>query len=159
MAQDNLARMIKLAEEFFEVKNDPTQIAVTQDVMTRLRQIHASTITEERDADGPIAWILVIPTSTAIMELFLKQAINERELLEKTEVGAPYEAIYLCSALVLPEHRGKGLARRMTIKAIGEIMREHRISCLFVWPFSEEGKNLAEAVSKEIGLPLFVRSD
>lgn len=42
MPQENLVRMIHLAEEFFDVRNDPTQISIDRKVMTRLRKIHPS---------------------------------------------------------------------------------------------------------------------
>ena len=154
VAIDNLQRMIQLADEFFEVKHDPDQIAVTENVMVRLRSIHPSTMSEARDENGPISWILVIPTTSEVMESFLAGKLNERELLEKTPAGSTYTAIYLCSALVLPEFRGKGIARKLTIDAVQSIMRDHPIKALFSWPFSVAGEKLARSIAEEIGLPI-----
>lgn len=159
MPQENLVRMIHLAEEFFDVRNDPTQISIDRKVMTRLRKIHPSTITEKSTKKGPIAWILVIPTTKSLMRQFIKKQINERELLEKTPFRVKYDTIYLCSALVLPEHRGKGLAKSLLLKAVKSIQRKHPINSLFYWSFSIEGKKLARSVAKEIGLPLYRRTD
>ncbi|MCX6134403.1 MAG: hypothetical protein NTU47_11375 [Ignavibacteriales bacterium] len=158
MGLDNLQRMILLAEEFFETKNDPGQISVTEEVMSTLRKIHPSTLAEKRNDDGPIAWILVLPTTLRLMKEFIAEQINERELLEKTPVGAKYEAVYLCSALVLPEHRGKGLARGLTIQAVKSIQNDHPIQYLFCWPFSNEGKKLADSVAGLLGLSLRSRT-
>ena len=47
----NFDRMIQLADEFFQTKNDPSQISVTEDVMERLKQIHPSTMSEHIDLD------------------------------------------------------------------------------------------------------------
>jgi hypothetical protein len=156
---NNFDRMVKLAVDFFDTKNDPMQIVVNEEVIKKLRQIHPNSLTQEEDANGPTAWILVIPTTNELMKDFLAHKISERELLEKTSPGLSYSALYLCSALVLPECRGKGLAKRLTVKAVQAIKRDHPIQQLFYWSFSSEGDKLAAAVSKECGLPISKRGD
>jgi GNAT superfamily N-acetyltransferase len=159
MQGKNMIRMIRLAEEFFDVRNDPAQISVDRRVMSRLRKIHPSTISEKRTKDGPVAWILVIPTTAIVMRQFIEKRINERELLRKTPLQGTYEAIYLCSALVLPEYRRKGLARRLLVRAVKAIQKQHQITSLFYWAFSVAGKKLAQSVARETNLPLFRRID
>ena len=159
MYQDNLERMIKLADEFFETKNDPTQISVTEQTMALLKKIHPSTMSEISTEKGPIAWILLIPTTHELMQKFITKAINEQDLLRDTPLGGTYDAIYLCSALVLPEHRGKGLAKRLASDAIKSIAAEHPIRQLFYWGFSIEGEKLASAIAGEFHLPLHKRPD
>jgi GNAT superfamily N-acetyltransferase len=150
--------MIKLADEFFETKNDPDQISVNEEVMSRLAAIHPATLSEKRDENGPIVWILVLPTTHGLMEKFIAEQINERQLLEKTPIGTRYEAVYLCSALVLPEHRGKGFARAVAVEAVRSVQRDHPIKELFFWPFSTEGKQLANSIARVVNLPLRQRS-
>jgi ribosomal protein S18 acetylase RimI-like enzyme len=157
MAEDNLKRLIALAEEFFDVKNDPDQISVDEETRAKLLAIHPNTMTEVRNDDGPIVWILTIPTTTGVMEQFLSKEINEQQILEKTVPGDTYEAVYLCSALVLPEHRGKGMAKRTAVQAVREIQKQHPIKELFAWTFSVEGGGLAVSIAKELGLPLRIR--
>jgi GNAT superfamily N-acetyltransferase len=154
----NLERMIALADQFFEAKNDPDQILVDAGVMERLKGIHPATISEVSDDYGPIAWMLLIPTTHQVMEQFIRAEIGERQLLEMTPPGTRFEAIYLCSALVLPEHRGKGLARRLAADAIRAIQNDHPIRELFVWAFSSEGMKLAESLAQEFHLPLYRRT-
>jgi ribosomal protein S18 acetylase RimI-like enzyme len=154
---DNFGRMIRLAEEFFDMKNDPGQLSVDEESMARLRAIHPDTMSEEKDENGPIAWVLVIPTMHALMEVFIRGEINDRELLERTLPGGVYDALYLCSALVLPEQRGKGLARRLTSRAISSISTDHPLRSLFYWSFSGAGDTLAASVAREFDLPLYVR--
>ena len=154
MENENLERMIALAGEFFETKNDPAQISINTKSIARLRRLHPSTMTERRTKKGPIAWMLVIPTTHYLMEQFISKQINEQKLLYTTPIRAKYDALYLCSALVLPEHRGKGHARRLTIKAVKSIQKQHPIKYLFYWAFSTAGKKLAESIAKECGLPL-----
>jgi GNAT superfamily N-acetyltransferase len=155
--KNNLVRMVQLAEEFFAVKNDPSQISINKKVMLKLKRIHPNTMTEKKASNGPIAWILVIPTTHKLMEQFITKKINERELFNKTPSHVEYDSIYLCSALVLPEYRGKGLAKNLMSKAIKSIQKEHPIHCLFYWGFSAEGKKLAVSVARELSLPLYKR--
>lgn len=157
MPKENLVRMIKLADEFFEAKNDPAQVSITGETMALLKKIHPSTMGEKADRKGPIAWILVIPTTRTLMEEFLSKKINEQQLLNTTPLKSKYDAIYLCSALVLPEHRGQGLAKDLLIKAIKTIKKKHPVKFLFYWGFSVEGKGLATAIAKEFSLPLYQR--
>jgi len=154
MAGGNFERMVRLAEEFFDMKNDPDQLAVDSDTMEKLRTIHPSTMSEESDMDGPVAWVLVIPTTRALMDRFTSGEINERELLAMTAPGVTYDAIYLCSALVLPEQRRKGLARRLALRAIADIRAGNPIRYLFYWGFSGGGDALAASIARETGLPL-----
>jgi len=150
--------MIQLAEDFFATKNDPSQISIDRKVMLKLKRIHPSTMTEKSTSKGPIAWILIIPTTQELMKQFITKKINERELLNKTPLRVKYESIYLCSALVLPEHRGEGLAKRLMIKAVKSIQKKHQINSLFYWKFSTAGKKLAASVAREISLPLYKRA-
>ena len=149
--------MIHLAEEFFEAKSDPDQIAVDENVIERLRTIHPNTMSEERDGNGPIAWILLIPTSKELMMQFIERKINEKDILARTVPGSQYEAIYLCSALVLPEYRKKGIAQKLAVAAIKAIQKEHLVSSLFYWSFSDEGERLARAIALGTNLPLLKR--
>ena len=151
--------MIQLADEIFSVKNDPTQIPVDENVMARLAQIHPATITQEATEDGPVAWMLAIPTTKEIMTRFIAKEINERELLDATPLNAVYDAVYLCSALVLPEYRRRGLATRLLIGAVESIRSDHPIEALFFWSFSEDGRKLSQAIAKKTGLPLFERPE
>ena len=154
MPGDRLQRMIDLAETFFGTKNDPSQLAITPEVMERLRRIHPRSMTETADDQGPYVWIILIPTTDGVMKEFLAGRIDERELLERTPPNVACEALYLCSALVLPEFRGQGLALRAVCEAIAEIRTIHPLRTLFYWSFSGEGERLAKAVARETGLPV-----
>jgi ribosomal protein S18 acetylase RimI-like enzyme len=158
MMSENLERMIRLADEFFQVKNDPAQISVNNDVIDRLKAIDPDTLSEITNEKGPIAWILVIPTTSRVMVHFISGTITEQELLDQTHPGEKYDAIYLCSALVLPEYRKKGLARGLTIDAIQSIRQRHGIKDLFVWSFSTEGDHLASVIAEACSLPLHRRT-
>lgn len=157
MAPSNFERLIKLADEVFAVKSDPSQLNVNTEVLARLKKIHPATISEYHEGNGPVAWVLLIPTTTELMNKFVQEKITEKELYERTPLQATYDAIYLCSALVLEEYRRKGITRNLALKAIRRIRKKHPLKAAFVWAFSEEGDKAAETIARLAELPLFKR--
>jgi hypothetical protein len=157
MGQSNFERMIQLSDAIFSSRIDPDQLNVDENVMERLQLIHPNSISEYDDGNGPVCWILCIPTTLDLMHQFIDQKISEKELYELTPLNTKYEAIYLCSALLLEEFRGKGIAQRLSLQAIAKIKIDHPIKALFFWSFSKEGEKLAEKISGLIDLPLFKR--
>jgi hypothetical protein len=109
MHLSNFERMIQLAEEVFAIKNDPKQLDVNQEVIERLKRMHPATVSEYDDGNGPVAWVLLIPTTLDLMHRFLENKISEKELFDLTPPDTSYEALYLCSAMVLEEYRRKGI--------------------------------------------------
>ncbi len=157
MAFSNFERMIQLTDEVFATKSDANQLDVNEEVLDHLRQIHPATVSEYDDGQGPVAWVLLIPTTTELMNNFLLKEITEKQLYESTPLNTKYEAIYLCSAMVLEEYRRKGIAKKITQQAITKIRQDHPIKSMFVWTFSEEGLQGAKAIANLNSIPLFVR--
>ncbi|MDF2438265.1 MAG: GCN5-related N-acetyltransferase (GNAT)-like protein [Bacteroidota bacterium] len=155
MGESNFERMIQLAEEVFAVRNDPDQLDVNEHVIEHLQKIHPCSVSEYDDGNGPVAWILIFPTTSKLMNDFLEKRISEKQLFESTPLDIKYDAIYLCSGLVLPEFRRKGIAKRLALEAIAEMRKDHPIKALFAWAFTSEGDAGAEALSKETLLPLY----
>lgn len=157
MTLSNYERLIKLADEVFAVKSDPSQLDVDQDVLMRLKKIHPATISEYNEGNGPCAWVLLIPTTLGLMNRFLANEISEKELYELTPLKAKYDTIYLCSALVLDEYRRKGITKQLALKAIEKMRKKHPLKTAFVWAFSPEGDKAAEMITRLSGLPLYKR--
>lgn len=157
MSKSNFERMIQLSDEIFSSRIDPDQLNVNEKVMEHLQLIHPDTISEYDDGNGPVCWILCIPTTLLLMNQFINKEISERELYELTPLNTNYEAIYMCSALLLEEFRGKGIAQNLAVKAIESIQKDHSIKALFFWSFSKEGEKLAEKLSGLMELPLYKR--
>ncbi|MCX7983389.1 MAG: GNAT family N-acetyltransferase [Bacteroidetes bacterium] len=153
----NEDRLRQLAVNFFYSKEDPFQLHVTDDVIYRLRLLHPASVGEERTTDGPIAWTLVIPTTVDLMSMFLNCSINEHELYVHTPSSTKYTAVYLCSAIVLPEYRRKGIAKRLITQSVQSIQNDNPLEALFVWAFSLAGEKLAHSVARECKLPLYLR--
>jgi GNAT superfamily N-acetyltransferase len=158
MPEKNLLRMIQLAEEAFHMRNDPSQLSIDESTMEEILHLHPTAISEKRDDNGPIAWLIVLPTTSSVMERFLAGEISERQILTETDPDDQYDALYLCSVLLLPEYRGKGIARALCSEAIQAILRDHPIRTLFCWTFSDEGGKLAGTLAEEFHLPLRLRS-
>jgi GNAT superfamily N-acetyltransferase len=158
MALSNFERLIQLADEVFAVKSDPSQLDVNQEVRERLHQIHPDTISAHDEGNGPVAWVLLIPTTTDLMNRFLKNEISEKEMFNLTPLNIEYDAIYLCSALVLDEYRRKGITRQLALKAIENIRTTHPLQAAFVWAFSSEGDLAAEAIARSAGLLLYKKA-
>ncbi len=157
MTLNNYERLVKLADEVFSVKSDPAQLDVDQKVLACLREIHPATISEYNEGSGPCAWVLLIPTTTDIMNRFVSGEITEKELFEQTPLDVPYEVIYLCSALVLDEYRRKGITKKLALDAIEKIREKHPLKAACVWAFSPEGDRAAEVVAQQADLLLYKR--
>jgi GNAT superfamily N-acetyltransferase len=157
MAESNYERMIQLAEEVFAFKSDPNQLDVNQEIIERLKKIHPATVSEISDENGPVAWIILIPTTFELMNMFLDKEISEKELFNLTPLNTIYEALYLCSALVLEEYRRKGITKQLALEAIESIRKDHPLKSLFVWAFSIEGELASETLARLTSLPLHKR--
>jgi hypothetical protein len=157
MDNSNFSRMMQIIDETFSTREDPDQLQVDESVIARLNELHPATLSEYNEGNGPIVWVLIIPTTTDLMEEFLNDEISEQQLFERTQPGMDFDCVYLCSATVLPEYRRKGLAKKMTVEAIRKVMKDFEIETLFVWPFSEGGVELAKKIAAEVGLELIVK--
>jgi hypothetical protein len=152
----NFSRMLALIDEVFDTRQDPNQLQVDQKVIKQLEKIHPATLSEWADDRGPGIWVLMIPTTKDIMNDFLVGKISEKDIVAKTKPGEKYSAIYLCSVTTLPEYRGKGQSKKLCLKAIDAICKDHPIEALFVWPFTTGGEALAVSLAKTCNLPLHI---
>lgn len=157
MTLSNFERLVQLADEVFAVKSDPSQLDVNPEVLERLQALHPATVSAFDDGNGPVAWVLLIPTTLELMNRFLDCQILEKELFDLTPLNIAYDAVYLCSALVLEEYRRKGITKNMAMSAIEIIRNDHPLKAAFVWAFSPEGDLAAETIAQLAELPLYKR--
>lgn len=150
--------MFRLIDDVFSTRNDPDQLQVTPAQQKKLTAIHPVTLSERSDANGPYIWVLMIPTTFEVMCDFLECRISETGLLERTEPGQTYDAVYLCSATTLPEYRKKGETKQVCVDAIRAIASLHPLQHLYVWPFTDAGDRLAVSVAHASNLPLLKRN-
>ncbi|MBL0007063.1 MAG: hypothetical protein IPP25_07705 [Saprospiraceae bacterium] len=149
--------MIQLADDVFAVKNDPDQLDVNQDVLDQLRRIHPATVSEFDDGHGPVAWVLLIPTTLGLMDQSLSHSISEKEMYEQTPLDAAYEAILSLFCHGLEEYRRKGIARQLTLKAIDSIRKDHPIKICLCGHLLQKGDITADTISQITSLPLLKR--
>ena len=145
MSLSNFERMLRLADEVFASKQDVNQLDINEEALDHLRVIHPATVSEFDDGNGPVAWLLLIPTTSELMNQFLTGKISERQLYELTPLNEKYDSLYLCSAMVLEEYRRKGIMKKLLLDAFERIQKDHAIRSLFVWTFSKEGLLGAES--------------
>ena len=157
MTLSNFERLVQLADEVFAVKSDPSQLDVNPEVLERLQKMHPATVSAFDDGNGPVAWVLLIPTTLDLMNRFLVKEISEKELFNLTQLNIKYDAIYLCSALVLEEYRRKGITKNLAMSAIDVILKDHPLKAAFVWAFSPEGDLAAETIAQLAELQLYKR--
>ena len=133
---------MEIAEQFYSTSSDPGQIPITEESFRRLMSIHKETIKLKADKDGnPVSWVVVVPTSKKIMELFLDSKISEKELFDKAVQEKRFEALYLCSGFTLPEFRNTGYAMALFTEAINEFAKDDSVA-LYAWLYSKEGEGL-----------------
>jgi hypothetical protein len=97
-----------------------------------------------------------LPADKEIMEKFISKEMNEDELLravQKKVTLKNFDAVYLCSALIKPEFRGKGYAKNSMKTSIKKIAGNKK-PILFYWKFSEEGAGLAKKIAEELNLEI-----
>lgn len=153
----NYKRMMSLIDEVFETRNDDNQIQVNKQELKKLTLIHPLTLTEVANEDGPVIWLLVIPTTAEMMYDFLSSKISEKQLLALTPLHTKYNVLYLCSVTTLPEYSGKGKTYELCINTINAIAKEHPIEFLLVWPFTKAGEALAIKIANASGLKLLTK--
>ncbi len=150
MDKEAFDKMLKISEEYFGTANDPDQIPISKEAGDKIRSIHPETILYKFNKGNPIAWEVIIPTSLSVMNNFLHKKISERVLFEIAVKEKKHEALYLCSAFVLPEYRGRGYAKELIMKGIATLSQNKELP-LYCWIYSNEGKNLVDSLSKTLG--------
>jgi hypothetical protein len=145
-----------IAEQFFGTANDPDQIPITEESFHKLQKLHPKTMLYRLENSEPISWVIVLPTSEALANQFLKGEITERELLNLSEPMVRYEALYLCSAFTVSEHRKKGLAIQLLKEAIDSIPHIENVK-LFAWSYSFEGSLLVKKLERGLGVKIYLR--
>ena len=154
----NEARMYELIDDVFDTQNDSTQLRFSESDIEKLISLSPHTLQEAANEDGPYAWISVFPTSLDLMNQFVSEQINERQLFDLTNKEDNNEVVYLCSAIVLPEFRNQGLALKLTIQAIEALQLSYPIRVALVWPFSDSGLRMAEKAAEACSLTLHART-
>ncbi len=157
MRPDIVQQIFHLAREVFGTDDDPTQIPPTDEYRTKLDRLHPSTTAFRLDDDGKVIGIaLVVPTTRGCMRRFLLGEITERQLVDETKPQQEYDAVYLASVYVDPTYRRHGMAEAMTQEVLAGLPLT-KDAPFFSWPFSDEGRRLAERLAHRWHRKIFQR--
>lgn len=157
MENSLLNQILTIGETFFKAESDPTQIPLTKDATEKILSLSQKAILCKFDDNKALmGWVTVIPTYKQLAEKFLSGEITERQLLEETLPNTHYDALYLCAAFILPEHRGKGHAFSMLTEVISTAPCPSD-AFLFAWPYSEEGRQLVQRMEQTTGRKVHLR--
>lgn len=151
-------KMGSITEKFFGTYTDQEQIPITIESRKKLKNLSKYGLNCALDSDGnPVSWVVVVPTSVALMDQFIKGEINEREMFDRSLPSHRYEAIYLCSAFTIPEYRKKGIAKVLMLQSIHEFQKTNPEIKIFAWVWSEDGKKLINSLDENIGNKIELR--
>lgn len=152
----------RIAEGYFKTANDPEQAHITVKRARWLWRDCPECINIIKSDNMVVGSTLVLPCTTELMELFISKKINEEQLFDSIQKTVDYgsmQAIYLCSAVLIPGFRRKGLASQGLERSVRKMMAKTKIKpVLFYWAYSKEGGFLAEKVAGNLGLELKKRS-
>ncbi|MDQ5928639.1 MAG: hypothetical protein QG594_413 [Bacteroidota bacterium] len=152
-----LAKEMKIAEEIFGTENDPDQMPITNESIAKLDKLCSGWLSSELDGNNePISWAIAMPTQKQLAEDFLNNKITERELLDLTMPADIYDAVYFVSVITVPEHRGKGLGIKVIKQALQNIPLTND-ALYFVWPTTDDGKNLFKKFEKDLDREISVK--
>ncbi len=147
-----------LAEAYFTTHQDPDQIPVNEENRRWIYEHIPECLNIIRDDEKIVGFSFILPTSYQIMEAFLSKKINEAKMFEEVKSSWSntfIDAIYLCSAVVVPAYQRKGLASRAMTASIRQFTEKTGIKpSLFYWKFSVAGERLALHVAQNLKLEL-----
>lgn len=155
-----LSEAAKLAENYFKSENDPEQISINFENSLWIRKNLPYCLNIIRYDGKIIGHSLIIPCKRKIMGKFISNEINEAQLfdeIKKSEENRKPECIYLCSAFIKPEFRGRGIVFESFIKSINKVIDKKQNLELFYWAYSNEGASLCEKIAKKLRVNLAKR--
>ena len=76
--------------------------------------------------------------------------------MDLTKPQDSYEALYLCAAITIPEHRKKGYASSLMIEVINSIPHNKGVK-LFAWPYSKDGEEVIKKLSNLLKVDILIK--
>ena len=148
----------KMLEEYFKSENDVEQAPISKENIIWVHKNMPNCANVIKYDNKIIGSTFVVPCNRKLMEKFLSGKINENQLFEmiKKELNlSNFDSIYLASAFIKQEFRGRGLAVKGFVKSIKKLIGNKKVKpTLFYWGYSVEGKKLARKVAEITGLEL-----
>lgn len=164
ISREDIDATSKLAEEYFEMEDDPDQIPATSGNRDWVFNNIPECLNVIRNDGEIIGYTFIIPSSRELMERFIDEEITDNEMFEEIKKLKFYDgidAVYLCASFIKPEFRGRGLAVKGRAKSIKKIIEKRGRDdlVLYFWSYSEEGKKSCLRVAEELGLEIKERKE
>lgn len=160
--EKDVLELITLIENQFDTRNHPEQMQINDENRLWVRSKIPECALIIKDKDIVIGSTLIIPSILVVMNDFISGKIHEADLvhqMQREEINyKKMQAIYLCSAFIKPEYRGKGLALKALIKSIHDINPENHPFPLYYWAYSQDGKRLADKLAFVTDFPVLFRT-
>lgn len=151
-----------LMEEYFKTESHPEEFQINMEAIRWNHDHLLDCINVIKYKGKVIGEIYVMPCTKEIMERFLADDINEKQMSEEIREKVNYrnfDCIYLCSSFIKPEFRGKGLSVEARIKTIKKVVGKRNIKpILFYEPYTKEGEMSCKKVAKILGLKLLKKN-
>lgn len=155
-SEEDFLKGVNLHVRGFNVKEDSNQIQEEDVSYKKIIDYDCEQECIIKENEKVIGSFYFILTSKKIMDNFLEEKINERDLLNNSRKLINFNSIYFCSAIIEEDYRRKGLifkATKKLIKHINPLFKEK--PSIFGWTFSESGSNLFKKTAKEFSFEFF----
>lgn len=146
-----------IAEGLFDTGHSEDQIPIEEATVVKMDLLTRDWLVCVLDEKGnPISWVMIVPTQKELAKKFINKEISEKELFVETEFAEQYDALYLCSAITIPEFQKRGLVTLLTLGLIQKI--PHTADpVIFSWPTTVPGKIALTALSSSINSKILIR--
>jgi|GEM_PF-1534925 hypothetical protein len=159
--EEDFIQLTRLLETHFETNQDVNQMQINDANTNWIRDNFPECLHIIVIENKVIGVTLIFPSTCSLMQDFVSGKISEATLGEKSKEEIRHyddmEAIYICFAFVLSEHRRQGLSFTSMLKSIQAILPSHKRIDLFGWIFSAAGGELTKKLSDALKLNLFCR--
>jgi hypothetical protein len=147
--RDDGRQAAAIAEACFDCAHDPTQIAINDETVTWLLDTLPAYWNLIKYRDAVIGSTLILPTSQALMQEFLRAGLTEADLFAALR-RAPTrtaECCYLTGAALLAPHRRQGLALASSQDSLEFFLaHDNPRPTVYCWVYSTEGCRFLPAV-------------
>jgi hypothetical protein len=151
----------RLAEKYFKVSEDPEQMPADHDSSIWLSKNFPESLNTITLNGKLIGYTFILVCSREDMLDFVSKKINERQLwvrVKKNFDRHNFNAMYVCTVIITPKYRRRGIALMALKEHIARITAFTRKDVrIFYWAWSKEGEKLAQAIKNILKIPIYFR--
>ena len=154
-SEEDFDRMGKIADEFFDTKNDETQLPGEEVDYNFCKNVFPFSFCIVKKDNLPTGYSFILPCDEEGKQLFLSKSVNERELFYRIlnlETNL-YSCFYIVATQIIPSFQRKGYATKLInfhLKRYSEFLKIPLK--FFYWGATREGNALGAKISKKFYL-------